>query len=82
MNRRCPGYRILHFALSQEGVDFAAELVKGAVSYLPELDAKISEHSSKWRIDRMDIVDKTCLGSPLTNTTPQNFHQSRSRRMD
>ncbi|MEI6805185.1 MAG: transcription antitermination factor NusB [Myxococcaceae bacterium] len=50
-----------HFALSGEGVDFSTELVKGAVSHLPELDEKITTHSSKWRIERMDVVDRNIL---------------------
>lgn len=50
-----------HFALSQEGIDFATELVKGAVHHLPELDEKITTHSSKWRIDRMAVVDRNIL---------------------
>ena len=50
-----------HFALSREGVDFATELVKGVVSHLPKLDEKITTHSSKWRIDRMAVVDRNVL---------------------
>ena len=50
-----------HFALSGDGIDFATELVKGAVAHLPELDEKIKTHSAKWRIDRMDVVDRNVL---------------------
>lgn len=50
-----------HFALSQEGIDFSTELVKGAVAHLANIDEKITTHSSKWRIDRMAVVDRNVL---------------------
>lgn len=50
-----------HFALSQEGIDFSTELVKGTVANLANIDEKITAHSSKWRIDRMAVVDRNVL---------------------
>ncbi len=50
-----------HFALSQEGIDFATRLVRGTVSHQPEIDSKIAEHSQKWRLDRMAVVDRNVL---------------------
>lgn len=50
-----------HFALSQEGIDFATELVHGTVSNQSGIDSKITQHSLKWRIDRMAVVDRNVL---------------------
>lgn len=50
-----------HFALSQEGIDFANELVRGTVLHQAELDPKISTHSHKWRLERMSVIDRNIL---------------------
>lgn len=50
-----------HFALSQEGIEFAKELVQGAVSNLSNIDDKITQNSPKWRLDRMSVVDRNIL---------------------
>ena len=50
-----------HFALSQEGIDFANELVRGSVLHQTEIDLKISSHSEKWRLERMAVVDRNVL---------------------
>ncbi|MBH1988699.1 MAG: transcription antitermination factor NusB [Myxococcaceae bacterium] len=50
-----------HFALSQEGIDFARELVHGTTEQLALLDEKITSHSPKWRLDRMPVVDRNIL---------------------
>jgi len=50
-----------HFALSQEGIDFANELVRGTVLHQLELDQKITQQSEKWRLERMAVVDRNVL---------------------
>ncbi|MES2504169.1 MAG: transcription antitermination factor NusB [Myxococcota bacterium] len=50
-----------HFAFSDEGREFAASLVDGTTSHQAEIDVKIGEHSDKWRVDRMAVVDRNIL---------------------
>lgn len=50
-----------HFALSQEGIDFSNELVRGSTKNLETLDQKIRKHSEKWRLERMSRVDRNIL---------------------
>lgn len=50
-----------HFALSEDGAEFARELVQGAVSNLDPIDSKIAAASPKWRLDRMSVVDRNIL---------------------
>ena len=50
-----------HFALSQEGIDFAQDLCRGTLDHMPEIDALIAEHSNKWRLERMAMVDRNIL---------------------
>jgi N utilization substance protein B len=40
---------------------FALELVEGVRARLKELDAKIEQHSTNWRIDRMSRIDRNVL---------------------
>jgi N utilization substance protein B len=40
---------------------FAFELVEGVRGRLKELDAKIEQHSTNWRIDRMSRIDRNVL---------------------
>lgn len=40
---------------------FALELVEGVRERLKELDAKIEQHSTNWRIDRMSRIDRNVL---------------------
>jgi N utilization substance protein B len=40
---------------------FARELVEGAVDRVEEIDGLIAEHSERWRIDRMSVVDRSLL---------------------
>jgi N utilization substance protein B len=40
---------------------FAAELVRGAVSHLPDLDARIKKHAEHWRLERMPAVDRNII---------------------
>ena len=40
---------------------FADELVRGAVSHLPDLDARIKKHAEHWRLERMPAVDRNII---------------------
>ena len=55
-------YNTLRF---EEGVSapdtFAAQLVRGTVEHLPEVDDQISRHAEHWRLERMPAVDRNVL---------------------
>jgi N utilization substance protein B len=40
---------------------FVADLVRGTVEYLAEVDEQISRHAEHWRIERMPTVDRNIL---------------------
>ncbi len=40
---------------------FAADLVKGTVEHLTELDSQITRHAEHWRMERMPAVDRNIL---------------------
>jgi N utilization substance protein B len=40
---------------------FAKELVEGTVDRVEEIDGLLSEHSDRWRLDRMSVVDRNLL---------------------
>jgi transcription antitermination protein NusB len=40
---------------------FAARLVFGTIAELTEIDATIEQHSRRWRIDRIAVVDRMIL---------------------
>ncbi len=41
--------------------DFAAELVKGVLGNIAQIDKKIVEYATNWHIQRMAIVDRNIL---------------------
>jgi transcription antitermination factor NusB len=50
----------------EEGIDeemkaFAAEIVKGAVQNLVEIDRKIAQYATNWELERMAVVDRNIL---------------------
>jgi N utilization substance protein B len=46
----------------QPGRDpFVADLVRGAVANIDELDARIARHAEHWRMERMPVVDRNVL---------------------
>ena len=47
--------------VADEMRQFALELVEGVREKLTELDAKIEQHSTNWRIDRMSRIDRNVL---------------------
>jgi len=40
---------------------FAAELVRGAVEHMADLDGRIARHAEHWRMERMPAVDRNIL---------------------
>jgi len=46
---------------SQTIVDFARQLVTGAVDHVEQIDQLISRHAEHWRLDRMATVDRNLL---------------------
>ena len=40
---------------------FVAELVRGTIAKLEEIDARISRHAEHWRMERMPAVDRNIL---------------------
>jgi len=40
---------------------FAAELVRGAVEHVHDLDERIARHAEHWRMERMPAVDRNIL---------------------
>lgn len=49
---------------SEEGPErdpFVADLVRGAVEYVAELDEQITRHAEHWRMERMPAVDRNIL---------------------
>jgi N utilization substance protein B len=50
----------------EEGIDeemkaFAAEIVKGTVQNLVEIDRKIAQYATNWELERMAVVDRNIL---------------------
>ncbi|MFA4983837.1 MAG: transcription antitermination factor NusB [Candidatus Omnitrophota bacterium] len=41
--------------------DFAAELFRGVVANLKEIDSRIAQYASNWQIGRMAVVDRNIL---------------------
>jgi N utilization substance protein B len=40
---------------------FVAELVRGTVEHVAEIDEQISKHAQHWRMERMPVVDRNIL---------------------
>lgn len=51
----------INFDAPAEIFDYASSLVRGTYSNLKHIDQTIAEHSAKWRLDRMAIVDRNVL---------------------
>ena len=41
--------------------DFAEKLITGSIENLNEIDQLIEKHSKNWKMERLDIVDKSIL---------------------
>jgi transcription antitermination protein NusB len=50
------------FSEEQPGRDpFVADLVRGTVEHLAEVDRQITKHAEHWRMERMPAVDRNIL---------------------
>ena len=54
-------YDTLYSEEKPERDPFVAELVRGAVENIEEVDARISRHAEHWRMERMPAVDRNIL---------------------
>ena len=54
-------YDTLYSEEQPERDPFVAELVRGTVAHLVEVDARISRHAEHWRMERMPAVDRNIL---------------------
>jgi len=50
-----------HFAAPQGVKGFSRQLVLGAHLHLEEIDSLLRKHSKKWKLERMDRVDRNIL---------------------
>ena len=50
-----------HFELPAGARLFTAELVRGTVGHLDEIDASLARHAAHWRVERMAAVDRNVL---------------------
>lgn len=41
--------------------DFTAQLVKGVVSNITDIDSKISQYATNWQLERMAVIDRNIL---------------------
>lgn len=49
------------FAVPETSIPFAQELVKGTLSHMNDIDAKLSQLSEGWAVSRMANVDRNLL---------------------
>jgi N utilization substance protein B len=54
-------YDTLYSEERPERDPFVAELVRGTIANLEEIDARISRHAEHWRMERMPAVDRNIL---------------------
>src|SRR5947209_19249243 len=54
-------YESLYSEEQPERDPFVADLVRGTVAHVAELDEQISKHAEHWRIERMPAVDRNVL---------------------
>jgi N utilization substance protein B len=54
-------YDSLYSEEQPERDPFVADLVRGTVEHVAELDEQISKHAEHWRIERMPAVDRNVL---------------------
>ena len=47
--------------IDEEMKDFTAEIVKGAVQNLVEIDRKIAQYATNWELERMAVVDRNIM---------------------
>src|SRR3954467_5375125 len=54
-------YDTLYSEEKPERDPFVAELVRGAVAHIAEVDEQITRHAEHWRMERMPAVDRNIL---------------------
>ena len=54
-------YDALYAEEALERDPFVADLVRGTVEYLSEVDGRITRHAEHWRMERMPAVDRNIL---------------------
>jgi N utilization substance protein B len=54
-------YDTLYSEERPERDPFVAELVRGAVEHIGEIDERITKHAEHWRMERMPAVDRNIL---------------------
>jgi len=54
-------YDTLYSEEHPERDPFVAELVRGVIAHLDEIDARITRHAEHWRMERMPAVDRNIL---------------------
>ena len=50
-----------HFSGGDERDDFMEHLVNGVMDHCQEIDRLIEKYSENWRLDRMNMIDRTIL---------------------
>jgi len=50
-----------NFKNSDQGHEFYLLLTRGVIQHIPEIDKKIEQFSSNWKIDRMTCVDRNII---------------------
>ena len=54
-------YDTLYSEEKPERDEFVANLVRGTVEHVAEVDAQITRHAEHWRMERMPVVDRNIL---------------------
>jgi N utilization substance protein B len=54
-------YDTLYSEEKPERDEFVADLVRGTVEHVAEVDAQITRHAEHWRMERMPVVDRNIL---------------------
>ena len=54
-------YDTLYSEEKPERDEFVADLVRGTVEHVAEVDAQITKHAEHWRMERMPVVDRNIL---------------------
>jgi N utilization substance protein B len=54
-----------HFLSDEEADDFLKRLVLGVLENLPQLDRLIEQYSENWRLDRINMIDRSILRMAL-----------------
>jgi N utilization substance protein B len=54
-----------HFLSNGEADDFSKRLVLGVLEHFAQLDRLIEQYSENWRIDRINMIDRTILRMAL-----------------